>query len=129
MQFEKISIDQETFEEINKAVWEAYRDAEESTYKEDMKLALTKVIFEVQKPFNKNDWNCCTITPPEKYQSCDLIIRKKGISKFSDNITYNLEEYRLAFFSSETQKFMRRIGEEAFHRYEDLAEFEYKVIK
>lgn len=83
----------------------------------------------VKPSYVEDDWNSCTITPPAKYQSVDLIIRKKGIEKYSDNCTFNPEAYRLAFCSGMTKKFMKSGEEEAFHSNEDLAEFEYKVIK
>lgn len=129
MEFKKISIDQETFEEINKAVWGAYRNAEESTYKDDMKLALAKIIFEVQKPYIEGEWNDCGTIPPSHYDLEDVLIRRKDMSKYGERKhTCAIKNYKLAYFRASDNKFVDEDGCNVL-RSEEVSDFEYKFIE
>lgn len=79
----EIEIDSETFDAIYKKVYEAFVNADNETFNEDIKEALEKTVFDVKDPFDIEKWNSCTVKLPSNLEAADLIIRKVGV----DSIT------------------------------------------
>lgn len=122
MEFKKIDINASDFERIFEKTMYTYLNAECGEAL-SMKIALRENIFNVKEEFKENDWNCCTNIPPEKYQLCPLIIREK-----KDTIHYT-KDYRLAYYSDVAKEFRDSHEKNPFKMYENLKDFEYKVIK
>ena len=128
MEFKKIDIDAETFEKISEEVWKAYGDANECSFEEDLRLALSNVVFNVRKPFDEDGWNSCDVFPPSKYNMHDVLIRKKGTDSHSGG-TLRVGKYRVGFYNSDPRVFFDCVGCQVFSQREDPSDFEYKIIK
>lgn len=81
--FKKFEVDSETFDAIYKKVYEAFVNADNETFNEDIKESLEKIVFDVKDPFDIEKWNSCTVRLPENLEGVDLIIREKGLGPVS----------------------------------------------
>lgn len=129
MEFKKIDINQTTFKEISEALWHAYTNGEEATALEDMNTALKNVVFNVKKPYIEGEWNDCDAIPPSDYDLEDVLVRRKYMNTWGERKhTSNIQNYILAYFRAEDNKF---VDEDGFDVLKDVAvsNYEYKFIK
>lgn len=131
MKFEKIAIDKKTFENIADNVHDKFMNVHEDTWLEDIKLALSEVIFDVKPSYVEGEWNSCDVVPPEEYEACDVLIRRKGLApKDISGHTTNIDSYRLGiYFSEDSYLFSLPCLDPVFREDENPSDFEYKFIK
>lgn len=128
MEFEKINISEKDFKNILERVINTYWDVRGSV-SGSIEIALKEHLFNVQKDFKEDDWNDCTVTPPEEYQDIDLLIRPKNIPLYGDEcLTTRHTAYKVGYCNNATGKFMCK-GENVFDSESKLQEYEYKVVK
>lgn len=129
MKFEKIDIDKETLENIAVAVHDEFMKANEYTWLEDLKLALSEVIFDVKPSYVEDDWNSCEVVPPSEYHMHDVLIRRKGTDEYLGP-SERIGRYRLGmYYSGDSRMFLDWVGYPVFSMNEDSSDFEYKFIK
>lgn len=127
MAFKKINITEEDFKEILNEVthtfWSTIEDSDKS-----IEVALKTHLFNVEKGFDPDNWNSCTVKPPKEYQNIDLLIRPKNIPRDGDGVTGRHSAYKVGYYNDILGRFMCK-SEKVFNSESDLNKYEYKVIK
>lgn len=129
MEFKKITIDKETFENIASNVHDKFMNVNEDTWLEDIKLALSEVIFDVKPSYVEGEWNSCDVVPPSEYHMHDVLIRRKGTDEHLGP-SERIGRYRIGiYYSGDSRMFLDWVGYTVFNKNEDSSNFEYKFIK
>lgn len=139
MEFNKITIDKETFENIVTTIHDKILKANENTQLKNIKFALSEVVFDVKSSYVEDEWNSCDIVPPEKYTFDVILIREKRSEKFPykiDPVTKHTDQtciYRIAYINPNEEcpwlTFLDEDGDKIFESKESLSKYEYKFIK
>lgn len=129
MEFKKIPIDRETFENIVVAVHEEFMNANEETWLEDLNLALSEVIFDVKPSYVEDEWNSCEVVPPIGYNLHVALVRIKVTDK-SLQPSQLIGRYRLGiYYRDKPDMFFDYVGRPLFNIKEEPSDFEYKFIE
>lgn len=128
--FEPVDIDARSFRQLVAKLTYEFSSCEDGSIEDFLERSLRLHVFNVKPEFLENEWNRCTIPPPDDFCMNDLIIRKKGLAPIGRRVyTYSTKAYRLAHYNGSKKIFETADNNNAFNEDEDLKDFEYLLIK
>lgn len=124
--FKKLDISEEDYKELLRDVVDTFYDESNTTYGEDIDVAIRKHVFNVQEPFNPDAWHSCTNPPPKEYRGKDMVIRAKSILRTdAAGHTGDRALYTIGYHDGENYI----MNDDILTVNEDTEKYEYKLIK